>query len=57
MSMFNLVVETIFSRTNIADTNELAEAMESWRGDSGGASMPDDTGRQKPRDLPIVKRN
>ena len=32
------LVETILSKINIADTNELAEAVESWRGASGGAS-------------------
>ena len=51
------LVETILSRINIADTNELAEAVESWRGASGGASLPDDPSRQKAWDLPIVKKN
>ena len=42
---------------NIADTNELAEAVESWKGASGGASLPDDPRLQKAWDLPIVKEN
>ena len=50
-------VESILSRINIVDTNELAEAVESWRRASGGASMPDDPRRQKAWDLPIVKKN
>ena len=36
------LVETILSRMNIADTNELAEAVVSWRGASGGALLRDD---------------
>ena len=51
------LVETILSRINIADTNELAEALESWRGASGDAPLPDDPSCQKAWDLPIVKRN
>ena len=51
------LVETILSRINIADTNELAEAVESWKGASGGAALPDDPRRQKAWDLLIVKRN
>ena len=51
------LVETILSRINIADTNELAESVESWRGASGGASLPDNPRRQKAWDLPIVKKN
>ena len=51
------LVETIFSGINIADTNEHAEAVESWRGASGGASLPDDPRRQKAWNLPIVKKN
>ena len=51
------LVETILSRINIADTNELAEEVESWRGASGGASLPDHPRRQKAWHLPIVKRN
>ena len=31
--------------------------MESWRGASGGASLPDDPRPQKAWDLPIVKKN
>ena len=50
------LVETIISRINIADTNELAEAVESWRG-VGGSLLPDDLSRQKAWDLAIVKRN
>ena len=49
--------ETILSRINIAKTNEIAEAVESWRGASGGASLPDDSWCQKAWDLPIDKRN
>ena len=49
MNSVGELVETILSRIiNIADTNELAEAVESWRGASGDAS------RQKAWDLPIV---
>ena len=51
------LVETILSRINIADTNELVEAVESWRGASGAASLPDDPRRQNAWDLPIVKKN
>ena len=51
------LVETILSRTIIVDTNELAEAVESWRGASGGTSLPDELRRQKAWDLPIIKRN
>ena len=51
------LVETILSRINIADTNELAKAVESWRGASGGAPLPDDPSRQKAWNLPIVERN
>ena len=32
MNSVGELVETILSRINIADTNELAEAVESWRG-------------------------
>ena len=48
------LVETILCRINIADTNELAEAVESWRGTSGGASLPDDRRRQKAWGLPNI---
>ena len=41
------LVETIPYRINIEDTNELAEAVESWRGASGDAPLPDDPSRQK----------
>ena len=47
MNSVGELVETILSRINIADTNELAEAVESWRGASGGAPLPDDPSRQK----------
>ena len=57
INFVGVLVETILSRINIADTNELAEAVESWRGASGGASLPDDPSRQKAWDLHIVKRN
>ena len=57
MNSVGELVETILSRINIADTNELAEAVESWRGASGGAFLPDDPRRQKDWDLPIVKKN
>ena len=57
MNSVGELVETIFSKINIADTNELAEAVESWRGASGSASLPDDPRRQKTWDLPIVNKN
>ena len=57
MNSVGELVETILSRINIADTNELAEAVESWRGASGGASLPDDLSRQKAWDLHMVERN
>ena len=57
MNSVGELVETILSRINIADTNELAEAVESSRGASGGAPLPDDPSRQKAWDLPIVERN
>ena len=50
-------MDTILSRINIVDTNELVETVESWRGASGGASLTDDPRRQKARNLPIFKRN
>ena len=46
MNSLDKLVETILSRTNIADTNELAEAVESWRWPSGGASWPLDPRRR-----------
>ena len=46
----------IVSRTNLVETNELAEAVESWREASGGASLPVDPRCQKAWDLPIAKR-
>ena len=57
MNSVGELVETILSRINVADTNELAEAVESWRGASGGASLPDDPRRQKAWNLPIVRKN
>ena len=57
MNSVGELVETILYRINIADTNELAEVVESWKGASGGASLPDDPRRQKAWDLPIVKKN
>ena len=57
MNSVGELVETILSRINKADANELAEAAESWRGASGGAPLPDDPSRQKAWDLPIVERN
>ena len=57
MNSVGELVETILSRINIANTNELVEAVESWRGASGGAPLPDDPSRQKAWDLPIVERN
>ena len=57
MNSVGELVETILSRINIADTNELAEAVESLRGASGGAPLPDDPSRQRAWDLPIVERN
>ena len=57
MNYVGELVETIVSRINIADTNELAEAVESWRRASGDAPLPDDPSRQKAWDLPIVDRN
>ena len=57
MNSVGELVETILSRINIADTNELAEAVESWREASGGAPLPDDLSRQKAWDFPIAERN
>ena len=57
MNSVGELLETILSRINIADTNEPAEAVESWRETSGGASLPDDPRRQKAWNLPIVKKN
>ena len=53
MNSVGELVETILSRINIADTNELVK---SWRGASGGATLLDDPRRQKAWDLPIVKK-
>ena len=41
----------------MADTNELAEAVESWRTASGCALLPDDSSRQKAWNIPIVEIN
>ena len=41
MNSVGELVETILSRINIADANKLAEAVESWRGASGGGSLPE----------------
>ena len=57
MNSVGKLVETILSRINIAGTNELAEAVESWRGASGCASLSDDPRRQKAWGLPIDKKN
>ena len=58
MNSLGEFVEIILSKINIADTNELAEAVESWRGARGGASLPDDPRCQKAWDFPIViKKN
>ena len=57
MNSVRELVETILSRIIIADTNELAEAVESWERASGGAPSSDDPSRQKAWDLPIVERN
>ena len=50
-------MDAILSKINIAETNELAEAVESWRGASSCASLPDDLRHQKVWKIPIVKRN
>ena len=57
MNSVGELVETILSKINIADSNELAEAVESWRGVSGDAPLPDDPSRQEAWDLPFVERN
>ena len=57
MNSLGELMENTLSRINVADTNELAEAVESWREASGGASLADDPKRQKAWDLPIVKKN
>ena len=46
MNSVGELMETILSRISIADTNELAKAVASWRGASGGASLIDDLRRQ-----------
>ena len=57
MNSVGELVDTILSRIKIADTNKLAEAVESWRRASGGASLPDDPRRQKGWNLPIAKKH
>ena len=57
MNSVDELVETILSRNNIADTNKLVEAVESWRGASCGAPLLDDLSCRKAWDLPIVERN
>ena len=57
MNSVGELLETILSRINIADTNELAEAVESWSGANSGSPLPDGPSRQKAWDLPIVKGN
>ena len=41
MNPVSELVETILSITNLEDTKILAEAVDSWRGTSGSASLPD----------------
>ena len=53
MNSVGELVETILSWMNIADTNELAETVESWRRASGCAPLPDDPIRQRAWHLPI----
>ena len=48
MNSVGELVETILSRINIADTNELAEAVESWGRASCVAPLPDDPSRGAP---------
>ena len=57
MNSVGELVETILFIINIADTNELAEAVESWRGASGAAPLPDDLSRQRAWHHPIFNRN
>ena len=57
MNSVGELVENNLSRINIADTYELAEAVESWMGVTVGSPLPDDLSRQKAFDLPIVTRN
>lgn len=51
------LVEAILSKVNIADTNELEDAVVAWRGISGCVTLPDEPNRQKCWDLPLVKRS
>ena len=57
MNSVGRLVETILSRINISDTNELAEALESWRGLVVVLPCLMTQLRQKAWDLPIVKKN
>ena len=57
MNSVGELVEIILSRTNIVDTIELGGAVESWKGASGGASLPDHPLHGKVSDPPIIKRN
>ena len=57
MNSVGELVETILSRINIAETFELAEAVEFRRRACGGAPLPDDLSCQKDWNLPIVERN
>ena len=57
MNSVGELVEIILSRINMADTNEIAETVESWRRTSGDAPLPDHPSRRKAWDLPIVERN
>ena len=51
------LVETILSRVNIADTNELAAAGDAWSRIGGGVPFPEEPSRQKSWDLPLVKKD
>ena len=55
-SVAELVV-TNFSRINITELTIFQRLWSVGGGASGGASLPDDPKRQKPWDLPIVKKN
>ena len=57
MNSVGELVETSFSRIDMADTNALTEAVESWKWASAGASLLNDPRRQKACELPIVKKN
>lgn len=51
------LVETILSKINIANTNELEDAVVAWKEISGCVTLPDEPCHQKCWDLPLVKRN